>query len=120
MRFMDKIVWITGASSGIGEALAKAFAAEGAHIILSGRRTEALEKVAGEAGIPFESVELPGMRDADVVITITSSFEPSLLSDHISDGTHIACMGTDTIGKQEIETSLVARAAVFTDEIASL
>ena len=57
MSFTDKIVWITGASSGIGAALAKAFAAEGAHIILSGRRTEALEKVA--AGLHTDSLILP-------------------------------------------------------------
>ena len=33
-------------------------------------------------------------------------------------GTHIACMGTDTVGKQEIEPALLARSTVFTDEIA--
>lgn len=57
MDFTDKIVWITGASSGIGEALAKAFAAKGAHIILSGRRVEALEAVA--AGIATDTLLLP-------------------------------------------------------------
>lgn len=57
MSFADKIVWITGASSGIGEAVAKAFAADGAKIILSGRRTEALEKVAAE--LPTDSLVLP-------------------------------------------------------------
>lgn len=57
MRFKDKIVWVTGASSGIGEAVAKAFAEDGAHIILSGRRTEALEQVAAE--IPTETLILP-------------------------------------------------------------
>ncbi|MEY8144819.1 ornithine cyclodeaminase family protein, partial [Falsihalocynthiibacter sp. CO-5D18] len=33
-------------------------------------------------------------------------------------GTHIACMGTDTKGKQEVESALLARATVFTDEVA--
>lgn len=56
-NFADKIVWITGASSGIGEALAKSFAAEGAHIILSGRRTEALQAVADQ--LPTETMILP-------------------------------------------------------------
>lgn len=62
MDFTDKIVWITGASSGIGEALAKAFAAQGAHIILSGRRIEALEAVAADIAtdtllLPFETTD---------------------------------------------------------------
>jgi dehydrogenase/reductase SDR family member 7B len=45
MRFFGKVVWITGASSGIGEALAHAFAHEGARLVLSSRRTDELERV---------------------------------------------------------------------------
>jgi ornithine cyclodeaminase len=77
-----------------------------------------LQKVADEAGLPFEAVELPGLREADVIITITSSFAPTLMADHVSPGTHLACMGTDTKGKQEVEAALLARATVFTDEVA--
>lgn len=77
-----------------------------------------LEKVANEAGVPFESVSLERMRDADVIITITSAFTPSLMQDHVSQGCHIACMGTDTKGKQEIDEALIAQSSVFTDEIA--
>ncbi|MEL7090549.1 MAG: iminosuccinate reductase BhcD [Pseudomonadota bacterium] len=77
-----------------------------------------IEKVAAEAGVPFEAVDLPGMAEADVIISITSAFAPSLMADHVSPGTHIACMGTDTKGKQEVEAALLARATVFTDEVA--
>lgn len=77
-----------------------------------------IEKVATEAGLPFEAVELDGMKEADVIISITSAFAPSLMSDHVSPGTHIACMGTDTKGKQEVESALLAKASVFTDEVA--
>jgi len=45
MRFKDQVVWITGASSGIGEALVYAFNKEGARLILSGRREAELERV---------------------------------------------------------------------------
>lgn len=81
-------------------------------------RLASLEKVASEAGVPFQVVDLPSMAEADVIITITSAFSPSLMVDHVSPGAHIACMGTDTKGKQEVEAALVARAIVFTDEVA--
>jgi len=77
-----------------------------------------LAKVAEEVGLPFEAVELPGLREADVIITITSSFAPTLMAGHVSPGTHLACMGTDTRGKQEIEAALLAGATVFADEVA--
>ena len=45
MDFKNKKVWITGASSGIGEQIAYAFAQEGAHVILSARNKVELERV---------------------------------------------------------------------------
>jgi alanine dehydrogenase len=77
-----------------------------------------IEKIANEAGIPFEAVELSGMVEADVVISITSTFAPTVMANHIAPGTHIACMGTDTKGKQEVEAALLAKSTVFTDEVA--
>jgi len=46
--FKNKVIWITGASSGIGEALSKAFALEGANLVLSGRNQDALSRVANQ------------------------------------------------------------------------
>lgn len=45
MDFKNKVIWITGASSGIGEALVYAFDKRGAKIIVSARRENELERV---------------------------------------------------------------------------
>jgi len=82
-------------------------------------RLEHLKNTATELGLPFEAVGLDQLgAQADVIITITSSFSPLLMDAQVKGGTHIACIGTDTKGKQEVEAGLVARATVFTDEIA--
>jgi len=78
-----------------------------------------LAKVSEEIGLPFEAVEREELgAAADVIITITSAHEPLMMKDWIKPGTHIACMGTDTKGKQEVDPALVAAATLFTDEVA--
>jgi alanine dehydrogenase len=78
-----------------------------------------LANTAAELGVPFEAVTLDELgAQADVIITITSSFDPILMDAQVRPGTHLACMGTDTIGKQEVDAALLGRATVFTDEVA--
>jgi short-subunit dehydrogenase len=52
MSFRDKNIWITGASSGIGEALAYELSNRGANLILSSRRKEALMEVKNNCKTP--------------------------------------------------------------------
>ncbi|GAB5486362.1 MAG: SDR family NAD(P)-dependent oxidoreductase [Parasphingorhabdus sp.] len=68
--FKDKVVWITGASSGIGEAFADAFHAQGAHVILSALSQEELEPVTsrldGAVSLAFDVADfeaLPALAD---------------------------------------------------------
>ena len=51
-----KVVWITGASSGIGEELAYQLAACGAKLVLSSRRKEELERVAEKCAREYTSL----------------------------------------------------------------
>ena len=59
MTFENKAVWITGASSGIGEALAYAFARAGSRLVLSGRNAETLETVRAGCDRPDEHSVFP-------------------------------------------------------------
>lgn len=61
-------VWITGASSGIGEAVARAFAARGARVLLSARRESELARVAAALGerarvLPLDLEDTAGLAD---------------------------------------------------------
>ena len=59
MKFSSQVVWITGASSGIGEAAALAFAREGARLVLSSRRPDELERVRRACERPDEHIVVP-------------------------------------------------------------
>lgn len=50
MQFRDKRILVTGSTRGIGRATAKAFAAEGARVVVHGTGAEAARSVAGEIG----------------------------------------------------------------------
>ena len=59
ISFTGQVVWITGASSGIGEALAYAFSVAGARVILSSRRADELERVRRGCAHPEQVRVLP-------------------------------------------------------------
>lgn len=68
MTFAGQTAWITGASSGIGAAMARALAGQGARLVLSGRNVEALNQVARDCGealvLPFESTDIAAIAPA--------------------------------------------------------
>jgi dehydrogenase/reductase SDR family member 7B len=66
-----KTAWITGASSGIGEALTRVFLHDGGNCILSGRNIPELKRVAQQSGaqdrcliLPFDTTDLAALPDA--------------------------------------------------------
>jgi alanine dehydrogenase len=84
----------------------------------SGRDLTRHHKVAEYYGVTLRDAELESVvRAAQVVITITSCFEQLFPGEWVGPGTHLAAMGTDTKGKQELDPSLSQRALRFTDEV---
>ena len=59
MKFKSKTIWITGASSGIGKAMALSFSNQGANLILSARNEEKLNEVKQECLYPDQTEVLP-------------------------------------------------------------
>jgi 3-hydroxy acid dehydrogenase / malonic semialdehyde reductase len=62
----DHVVFVTGASAGIGAAIARRFAREGARLVLTARRVDRLKELAGQLSVPTHLAALD-VRDRDSV-----------------------------------------------------
>jgi 3-oxoacyl-[acyl-carrier protein] reductase len=71
MRFKDKVVVVTGAAQGIGEAYARALAAEGASVVVADLNAESGEKVAGDIGGLFVRCDVSSHEDAAALVDAT-------------------------------------------------
>jgi len=65
---------------------------------------------------PSTNIEdvVPG---ADVVVTMTTGGDVVVRDEHVSDGMHIAALGSDLAGNQELEGAIAKRARIFVDDI---
>lgn len=75
MEFKDKVVVITGASSGIGEALARRFSALGAHVVVGARTLGKLEEIVADLPTQGRAVECDVSREGDCKRLIDSAVE---------------------------------------------
>ncbi len=71
----DRVVFITGASSGIGRSCAKAFAAHGARLVLCARRYQRLEELAASLNVPTHLIQLD-VRDRRAVEAAVRALPP--------------------------------------------
>ena len=72
-NIQDKVILITGASSGIGEGTARVLAERGAHVVLGARRTDKLEKLADEinaggGSARFRALDVTSLEDMEAFV----------------------------------------------------
>lgn len=121
--FTGKVVWITGASSGIGEGMAKAFAAAGAKVVLSARNQIALNRVKDESiaqgadeenlfVLPLDVVEFSAMPDA--VAAVLGRFKRiDLLINNAGQGARDLCLDMEfEIYRRAMDVNLFAAIAL--------
>jgi short-subunit dehydrogenase len=94
---MDGVVWITGASSGIGRALASKLAREGRRVVVSARRAEALSALVAETGgnavaLPLDTTDAAACEAA--VARIEAEVGPLGLA-VLNAGTHVPTPARD-------------------------
>lgn len=84
-------------------------------VLVWGRRDAALTAYRQE--MEAAGYEIQTTRDAAeigpacrLIVTVTPSTEPLLRADEIAPGTHITAVGSDTVGKQELESAILGRA----------
>src|SRR5437763_8788576 len=65
------------------------------------------------ASLDLEAV----VRGVDVVVTVTPARGPIVMADWIEPGTHIAALGADKGGDQELDPRILQRARIFVDDI---
>ncbi|XP_022105048.1 ketimine reductase mu-crystallin-like [Acanthaster planci] len=66
----------------------------------------------------FETAE-EAVNNADVIVTVTRSHTPVLMSDWVKDGAHVNCVGAITPVQQELDPVLIRRAVIYVDSVQS-
>lgn len=74
------------------------------------------DTLAVDLGIEVETAGVEqACREADILVTVTPSRAPLFDADWVKPGTHVASMGSDQAGKQELPPALLRRGRLFCD-----
>jgi NAD(P)-dependent dehydrogenase (short-subunit alcohol dehydrogenase family) len=66
MQFEDKVVLVTGGSTGLGLAIAQEFAGQGAHVVITGRRQEQLNAALADLGVRASAIAADVSKASDL------------------------------------------------------
>ena len=72
-KFEDKIALVTGGNSGIGYAAAEELASEGATVIITGRRADAVREAAAQIGVAGMVADQSRLADIDALFSAVAS-----------------------------------------------
>ena len=125
---------ITALRTGAAAALAAIPSIETIYITNPHRPEKAAERLAAVTGkvdallkacehkhaaaITAETDTAAAVGASDIVFTATCAKAPVVKSAWVKPGTHVSCIGADLPGKQEVESAVLARAAVYGDDTA--
>ena len=106
-RLAGKVAIITGATSGIGEAAARRFAAEGARVMLAGRTTDKGERLARELGGDAVFQRTDVMREAEIAALVDAAVARFGRLDCLFNNAGAPDRGTlETITEEDFDYSL--------------
>ena len=93
-------------------------------VFVWGRNKENLDQYVNDMNSEYPSLSIQKcdtagecVSKADIVITTTASKGPLFKKEDVKPGTHIACIGADMEGKQEIDENLFSNATIVVDSI---
>jgi ornithine cyclodeaminase/alanine dehydrogenase-like protein (mu-crystallin family) len=84
-------------------------------IVIWSRTPEHARRLANETGVESAPGAEAAVREADVIVTVTSSPEPVIRREWVRDGTHINAVGASIPAARELDTATVADASLFVD-----
>jgi alanine dehydrogenase len=121
----SEVLAVVGAGSvGVGSLLTCAAEFEWREARVWSRSQESLDRFLADVRPQLPDLPITAstdlervVRGADVVVTGTHAREPLIQDDWVAPGTHIAALGADLAGEQELDPRILQRARVFVDDI---